>query len=33
MTSQNNGRVRDCMKPDVTEVDGRMDVLLSLIHI
>ena len=30
MTSQNNGRVRDCMKPDVTEVDGRMDVLSAM---
>jgi len=30
MTSQNFGRVRDCMKPDVTEVDGRMDVLSAM---
>ena len=30
MTSENNGRVRDCMKPDVTEVDGRMDVLSAM---
>lgn len=30
MTSQNYGRVRDCMKPDVTEVDGRMDVLSAM---
>ena len=30
MTSQRYGRVRDCMKPDVTEVDGRMDVLSAM---
>ena len=30
MTSENYGRVRDCMKPDVTEVDGRMDVLSAM---
>ncbi|RZV35520.1 MAG: CBS domain-containing protein [Chromatiales bacterium] len=30
MTSENFGRVRDCMKPDVTEVDGRMDVLSAM---
>ena len=30
MTSENYGCVRDCMKPDVTEVDGRMDVLSAM---
>ena len=30
MTSENYGRVRDCMKPEVTEVDGRMDVLSAM---
>jgi len=30
MTSENYGRVRDCMKPDVTEVDGRLDVLSAM---
>lgn len=30
MTSENYGRVRDCMKPDVTEVDGGMDVLSAM---
>ena len=30
MTAEDKGRVRDCMKPEVTEVDGRMDVLSAL---
>jgi len=30
MTSENWGRVRDCMKAEVTEVDGRMDVLSAM---
>ncbi|MDH3620599.1 MAG: CBS domain-containing protein [Gammaproteobacteria bacterium] len=30
MTGENWGRVRDCMKPDVTEVDGRLDVLSAM---
>ena len=30
MTSGNYGRVRDCMKPEVTEVDGGMDVLSAM---
>ena len=30
MTSENWGRVRDCMKPEVTEVDGKMDVLSAM---
>ncbi len=30
MTGEVWGRVRDCMKPEVTEVDGRMDVLSAL---
>jgi len=30
MTVENWGRVRDCMKPEVTEVDGRLDVLSAL---
>lgn len=30
MTSENYGRVRDCMKPEVTEVDGRLDVLSAM---
>ena len=30
MTSENWGRVRDCMKPGVTEVDGKMDVLSAM---
>ena len=30
MTSQNWGRVRDCMKAEVTEVDGKMDVLSAM---
>lgn len=30
MTGENWGRVRDCMKPDVTEVDGRLDVLAAM---
>ena len=30
MTSENYGRVRDCMKPEVTEVDGAMDVLSAM---
>ena len=30
MTGENWGRVRDCMKPEVTEVDGRLDVLSAM---
>ena len=30
MTGENWGRVRDCMKTEVTEVDGRIDVLSAL---
>ena len=30
MTIRNWGPVRDCMKTDVTEVDGRLDVLNAL---
>ncbi len=30
MTISNWGPVRDCMRTDVTEVDGRMDVLTAL---
>ena len=30
MTIQNWGPVRDCMRTDVTEVDGRLDVLAAL---
>ena len=30
MTVQNWGPVRDCMKTDVTEVDGQIDVLSAL---
>ncbi|MCG8370528.1 MAG: CBS domain-containing protein [Proteobacteria bacterium] len=30
MTGENWGRVRDCMKTEVTEVDGRLDVLSAL---
>ena len=30
MTSQKWGRVRDCMKPGVTEVDGKLDVLSAM---
>ena len=30
MTGDNFGRVRDCMKTEVTEVDGRMDVLSAM---
>ena len=30
MTVSNWGPVRDCMRTDVTEVDGRMDVLNAL---
>jgi len=30
MTIQNWGPVRDCMRTDVTEIDGRMDVLSAL---
>ena len=30
MTNENWGRVRDCMKPEVTEVDGRLDVLSAM---
>jgi len=30
MTVRNWGPVRDCMRTDVTEVDGRLDVLAAL---
>ncbi len=30
MTIRNWGSVRDCMRTDVTEVDGRLDVLAAL---
>ncbi len=30
MTGEKWGRVRDCMKPEVTEVDGRLDVLSAM---
>jgi predicted transcriptional regulator len=30
MSGQKWGRVRDCMKHEVTEVDGRMDVLSAM---
>ena len=30
MNTQNWGPVRDCMRTDVTEVDGRLDVLEAL---
>ena len=30
MTIRNWGPVRDCMRADVTEVDGRLDVLAAL---
>ena len=30
MTGEKWGRVRDCMKTEVTEVDGRIDVLSAL---
>lgn len=30
MTVQNWGPVRDCMKTDVTEIDGQVDVLSAL---
>ena len=30
MSGENWGRVRDCMKTEVTEVDGRLDVLSAL---
>ena len=30
MTIQNWGPVRDCMRPNVTEVDGSIDVLTAL---
>jgi len=30
MTNRNWGPVRDCMRTDVTEVDGRLDVLAAL---
>ena len=30
MTTQKWGRVRDCMKPGFTEVDGKMDVLSAM---
>ena len=30
MSGENWGRVRDCMKTEVTEVDGRIDVLSAL---
>ena len=30
MTAQNRGPVRDCMRRDVAEVDGKVDVLTAL---
>ena len=30
MSTENWGRVRDCMKTEVTEVDGRLDVLAAM---
>jgi len=30
MTGQKWGRVRDCMKTEVTEIDGRLDVLSAM---
>ncbi|VUX54996.1 conserved protein of unknown function [uncultured Woeseiaceae bacterium] len=30
MTSRNWGPVRDCMRTDVTEVDGKLDVLSAM---
>ena len=30
MTSQDWGLVRDCMRTDVTEIDGKLDVLSAL---
>lgn len=30
MTAQNRGPVRDCMRKDVAEVDGKVDVLTAL---
>ena len=30
MTAQNWGPVRDCMRKDVTEVDGKVDILTAL---
>ena len=30
MTVENWGRVRDCMRPEVTEIDGRLDVLSAM---
>ena len=30
MSTRNWGIVRDCMRTDVTEVDGRMDILTAL---
>lgn len=30
MTAQNRGPVRDCMRKDVVEVDGKVDVLTAL---
>ena len=30
MTGQKWGRVRDCMKTEVTQVDGRLDVLSAM---
>ena len=30
MTAQNRGPVRDCMRKDVTEVDGKVDILTAL---
>ncbi len=30
MTNRNWGQVRDCMRKEVTEVDGKMDILSAL---
>lgn len=30
MTAQNRGPVRDCMRKDVAEVDGKIDVMTAL---
>lgn len=30
MSTQNWGRVRDCMRTDITEVEGKLDVLSAL---
>ena len=30
MSTRNSGLVRDCMRTEVTEVDGKLDVLSAL---